>query len=392
MPFSPFSSFWMAGYECADQLNKYGDRVDLLTASGHLAQLESDYQLLGKFNIKTVREGIRWSVVEYAPYCYDWESVSLMIKAGLKYGIQQQWDLCHFGFPDDLTPLHPHFSKRFEALCIAFIRHYRSIDPSASILITPINEVSFLSWLGGEVAGTSPYCVRQGWEVKYQLMRAYINGVAAIRATDTNVIIISTEPLVHIVPDENAAIMEQLAAATERELQFQALDILCGYACPELGGRPDYVDVIGLNFYHGNQWMYGTTTALAWAEHDRHADWMPLSDLIAEVYRRYHKPVALTETSHRGEDRGLWMQYIGAECKKVVEKGIPLLGICIYPIIDRPDWDDRNFWHHSGLWDVADLNRDSSQRILYQPYAHALIKSQQLLDYKEKTPVALQLL
>ncbi|MEJ7665003.1 MAG: hypothetical protein WKG07_38540 [Hymenobacter sp.] len=43
--------------------------------------------------------------------------------------------------------------------------------------MTPINEVSFMSWLGGDVRGTSPYCVGQGWEVKLGLMRAYIEGV-----------------------------------------------------------------------------------------------------------------------------------------------------------------------------------------------------------------------
>jgi hypothetical protein len=27
-------------------------------------------------------------------------------------------------------------------------------------------------------------------------------------------------------------------------------------------------------------------------------------------------------------------------------------GLCIYPVVDRPDWDDPGHWHNSGLWDL----------------------------------------
>ncbi len=60
---SPFNSFWMAGYECSDKLNAFGNRVDLLATTGHLQLMNEDYQLLQPFNITTVREGVRWSHV-----------------------------------------------------------------------------------------------------------------------------------------------------------------------------------------------------------------------------------------------------------------------------------------------------------------------------------------
>ena len=43
-----------------------------------------------------------------------------MLEAGKLNGIQQIWDICHFGFPDDLSPLHPQFTKRFVGVCSAF--------------------------------------------------------------------------------------------------------------------------------------------------------------------------------------------------------------------------------------------------------------------------------
>src|SRR5690242_5511641 len=171
---NPFESFWMAGFECTDKLNCFGNRVDFLKITGHLDKIDEDYRNLSLFNIKTVREGICWSRIEKSAYHYDWSRVRIMIEAGHRHNIQQVWDLCHFGFPDDLTPLHPMFARRFAALCKAFVEFYRSIDAVSLLIVTPINEVSFLSWLGGDVAGTVPYTKGYGWEVKYSLMRGYI--------------------------------------------------------------------------------------------------------------------------------------------------------------------------------------------------------------------------
>lgn len=164
---SPFQSFWMGGFECTDQLNAFGHRVDFLQVTRHLENLDRDYRELALLNIRTVREGMRWSQIERAPFVYDWSVVARMIEAGRTHGIQQVWDICHFGFPDDLTPLHPMFARRFAAVCRAFAAFYRTMEATGVLIVTPINEVSFVSWLGGDVRGTSPYCVGQGWEVSH---------------------------------------------------------------------------------------------------------------------------------------------------------------------------------------------------------------------------------
>jgi len=46
--------------------------------------------------------------------------------------------------------------------------------------------------------------------------------------------------------------------------------------------------------------------------------------------------------------------------------------MCLYPVIDRFDWDNRQHWHNSGLWD---LERDATgrmQRVLNEDYASEL--------------------
>jgi hypothetical protein len=52
-------------------------------------------------------------------------------------------------------------------------------------------------------------------------------------------------------------------------------------------------------------------------------------------------------------------------------------GICIYPIIDMPDWHTSQFMRF-GLWDVAAKGRTLRRR-LYRPYADELLRSQRRL-------------
>jgi hypothetical protein len=42
-------------------MNAYGNRVDFLNITKHLDSLNQDYRRLDILNIRTVREGIRWS-------------------------------------------------------------------------------------------------------------------------------------------------------------------------------------------------------------------------------------------------------------------------------------------------------------------------------------------
>ena len=305
---TPFQSFWMGGFECADHLNAWGSRVDFLNLTDHLSQLNEDYIRLKFVNISTVREGIRWSQVEVAPYQYDFTIVGHMLDAGRRHGIQQIWDICHFGFPADLTPLHPHFTSRFVSLCTAFATYCLPRYTKEPLIVTPFNEVSFLSWLGGEVGGTSPYAVRNGWEVKYAIMRAYIAGVAAMKILDANILILTTEPLVNVVPPLFATEGDILNASSTHELQFQAMDMLCGKICSELGGKPEYMDILGYNYYFNNQWVTGFKENIPWKNEYADPRWRSLSSLMQEAYHRYGKPVALTETSHPGEERADWME------------------------------------------------------------------------------------
>ena len=53
-------------------------------------------------------------------------------------------------------------------------------------------------------------------------------------------------------------------------------------------------------------------------------------------------------------------------------------GICLFPILDRYEWDNPDHWHNSGLWDLS-VADDTYLRILNVPYAEALHQARELL-------------
>lgn len=357
----PFKTFFIGGYECADMINNRGNRVDLLSETFHDTRAEEDYAALSAAGIATVREGIRWSVVEKKPHQYDFSEVKSRITAAQKHGIQQLWDVCHFGYPDGLMPSHPQFAERFVGVCKAFVELYRSCttDP---LIITPINEISFISWLGGDVRGTVPFAINSSFDVKYFLCRAAIKGIEAIKALDPTARILMVEPLIRVHPQKGKTASKHIRQFNEG--QFQAMDMITGRMCPELGGRPDYMDIAGFNYYYNNQWEHCGAT-IGWCKEHRRTCF---SDILKDAYHRYGKPVILSETGHFKEDRGKWMEQITNDCIKAMKKGVDLRGICIYPVLDRPDWDEKHniecgIWGYDTVTGERSVEQDYLMRV-----------------------------
>lgn len=121
------------------------------------------------------------------------------MRAAKKYGIQQIWDLVHFGYPDGLWPTHPPICARFEQLCYAFADFYNA-NSSKQLFVVPINEISFLSWHSGDMRGTVPFAVSSEWDIKYHLCKAAILGINALRKAIPECKIILVEPLVKVHP------------------------------------------------------------------------------------------------------------------------------------------------------------------------------------------------
>jgi beta-glucosidase/6-phospho-beta-glucosidase/beta-galactosidase len=369
-----FDSFWMGGFEAATHVNGAGRRLDMIAATQHDTQVDDDYARLRSVGITTVRDAARWHLIERDGK-FDFSSLAPMVVAAERHGMQVMWTLLHYGTPDDVDMFSPEFPARFarfSAEVAGFIQNHSRRLP----FYTPVNEISFFAWAAGEVGWFSPFGRGRGGELKRQLIKAVIAACEAIWKVDRRARVVHVDPVIHVVPPVMRPDLTE-AAALQRESQFESWDMLAGITAPELGGHPRYLDIMGVNFYHSNQWEY-PNVRLRWEDTPRDPRWQPLQRILAEVYDRYRRPLFIGETSHVGVGRAEWLREIAAELWSAHDAGVPLEGVCLFPIIDRMDWHDEHHWHNSGLWDLT-MKNGRLERVIHEEYAQELRRSQALL-------------
>ena len=362
---SLFESFFLGGFECSTHRRSDGRRLDLLQSTGHDRWALQDYHALRAQGIRCARDGLRWHLIESTPGRYDWSSFLPQLHAADEAGVQVIWDLCHYGWPDDIDIWRPGFVERFARYAAACARLVRDESPQVPFY-APLNEMSFWAWAGGDVAYFAPLATDRGDELKHQLVRASIAAIEAIRAVDPRARFVQVDPLIHVVSRRDRP-DAQADAERYRLSQFQAWDMLAGLQWPGLGGRPEYLDIVGVNYYPNNQWFLGGGTL--WRGEPQYR---PLSGMLAEVYQRYRRPILVAETGAEGDQRGEWLRYVAEQVALALQRGLPLEGICLYPVLDYPGWtDDRHC--PAGLFGFADAQ---GRRPLCRPLATELDRQQ----------------
>jgi hypothetical protein len=370
-----FRSFWMAGFECSCQINSAGERLDMTAALQHDVYAAEDYRRIRDLGMATARDGLRWHLIDRQGR-YDWSSWLPMLDAAGEAGVQVAWDLCHYGWPDDIDIFSRDFLDRFGAYAAeaAHVHRERTGQPG---FWTPVNEINFFTWAASRDL-MFPYALGRDGELKRQLVCAALTAVRAVRSVAPGARFIYPEPLIHNVPPRWRP-WDRAPSRIQRASQFEAWDMLAGRVEPELGGAEEHLDVVGINFYAANQWEVPGGRKLHWDNGSNDPRWVPLHRLLAEVWERYRRPLFIAETSHYGIGRADWLNEIARECRTAIDRGVPLEGACLYPILDRFDWEDRTHWHNSGLWDMALNGNGHYKRVLHGEYAEALRRAEALL-------------
>ncbi len=374
-------SFHLAGFECATGINRHGAWIDQITATQHDRFMVEDYQRLRALGISGAREGVRWPLIDQAGR-YDFSTLTPFIQAAQGCRLDIIWDLFHYGYPADLDPFTTAFAEHFAGYCYAVARHIRQ-HSEGPWYFTPVNEPSYFSWAAGEVGRFAPHRLGQGRQLKAALIRAAILGIQAIRSACPGARIVNVDPICRVVPPLGRADLEPGAWHFNHHAVFEAWDMLCGRLQPELGGSRDLLDIIGINYYWNNQWEIGREeTALSRLDPRR----VPLHQLVKQVWDRYGGELLITETSHSGAARAAWVESIGGEIAALAGLGIPLGGVCWYPVLGMPEWHAREQWARMGLWD---LHRRGSTlvRVPCQEMIAAFLRLQQRSVMRADTPV-----
>jgi hypothetical protein len=357
-----FASFFMGGFECSTHRRQGGVRLDLLAATGHARTAPADYRQLRALGLKTFRDGLRWHLIERIPGYYDWSSFLGMLRAAKSAGVEVIWDLFHYGWPDNLEIFNASFIGRFERFCAAAARLIRD-ESDAVPFYCPVNEISYFAWAGGDKKLMNPFCSGQGDRLKEQLVKASIAAIEAVRAVDPRARIVHAEPAIHVAAGSGC---DREAAEAFNMAQFQAMDMISGRLGPQLGGKPDYLDILGVNYYPDNQWFLN-----AGAIPLGHHQYRPLRDLLGEIHQRYRRPLFIAETGAEGTARPAWLYYVAREVIAAKLGGADVQGICLYPITDYPGWENERLCE-TGLLSRLD---PSGRRHLCRPLLEELISS-----------------
>jgi hypothetical protein len=361
-----FQSLVWAGFESATGVNSRGEWIDQIAATEHDRYVDEDYARVAALGIRTVRDAVRWPLVDRGGRL-DFTTVEPMLAAAERHGVELVLDLFHFGYPADLDPFAPEFADRFEAYCHGVAR-FVAARFGGPVAYTPVNEPSFFAWAAGDAALFAPHATGRGFELKAALAAAAIRGIDAIWAVDPAARIVNADPICRVVAPAGRPDLEPEARHFNESVVFESYDMLAGRLLPELGGSRRHLGTVGVNYYWTNQWEVGRAGTPLRETDTRCAT---LGRLVATVWSRYGCDVAITETSHVGDRRPSWLRSVADETAALLAAGVPLRGVCLYPILGMPEWHDRETWTRMGLWDL-ELRDGALERVTHGPTAEAL--------------------
>lgn len=360
-------TFFAGGFECSTQRRRDGRRLDLVASTKHCELAAEDYEHLKRHGIRTVRDGLRWHLIERSPRQYDWGSFLPMLRAANRSETQVIWDLCHYGWPDGIDIWSSVFVERFADFAAAAASIVAN-ESDAVPFYCPVNEISFWAWAACHARRFQPAVLGRGAELKRQLVRATIAATEAIRSVDGRARLVNADPLINVVPG-SARASSRDAARGYHLAQYESRDMLIGTLQPELGGKPEYLDILGVNYYPNNQWMIGGKTL-----EFGHPHYRALRELLSEAFERYGRPVFLSETGAEGSARAAWLFYVCEEVKAAIAAGVPIEGICLYPVLDYPGWENAR---HCEVG-LLGMPNENGRRAVFAPLAAELARQQSL--------------
>jgi beta-glucosidase/6-phospho-beta-glucosidase/beta-galactosidase len=376
-----FPTFFLSGFECSTFL--WGEdkrRRDLNAELQHYQHADEDYAFLRPLGIAVAREGIPWPLVDKGNGEYDFSAIDPFLAAQRRYNILPIWDLCHYGYPDDLDPYSEEFVTRFADYAKAAARYVADRAHHGPLLITPVNEPTFWGYMGGEWAWCAPFGRSREERRRFTTMlaRADIAACKAIRRDLPETRFVHIDPLIWVVAPRDRPDWAEAAHREAYDDAYLAWDIISGLKHREYGGSGEIIDILGLNNYSFGQMEYaggGKPNVPLEPGDDRIR---PVADLVWETWDKYRRPCIVAETSGLHGGRADWLNDMVNECLAAVNRGVDLHGICLFPAVDMTDWHTGE-WLRMGVADVEELPGGVLMRKPFLPYVQALHNWQQRL-------------
>jgi beta-glucosidase/6-phospho-beta-glucosidase/beta-galactosidase len=340
-----------------------GERpLDEYEITQHYRFWREDLDRVRESGAAMIRYGIPWYRVEPEDGVYDWSWTDQVMGYFAEHReLEPIIDLMHYGTPlwlknEFMNARYPELVARYAA---AFTERYRGVVKH----YTPLNE----PWINAEWCGWSgtwpPYLKGHlGFALMMnQLCKGIVLTVQAIKALQPNVIMVHVEASKKFVPESAAFDAD---ARHWNELRYLMWEIIQGRVS---GGHPLYewalnhhihdsdlhwykvnrieLDWVGINFYP--QFSVNVIDADV-VQGEKVPAPTPgtvedMKDIARDIYRRFGKPVFITETSYNGtaEQRAAWLEEVVRGARELLEEGVDLHGVTWFPFLDMADWPYR---------------------------------------------------
>ena len=378
-----FPTFFLSGFECSTFKWKDQGRRDLCEETQHSRNADADYAMLASLGIGAAREGVPWPMVDRGGGAYDFSSIDPFIAAMKAHKVQPIWDLCHYGYPDDVDPFAPEFVERFADYARAAAEYVAARLPGPAYF-TPVNEITFFGYMAGEWGWAAPFgkTLAQREALQLAVCAADIAAVKAVRAVIPESRMVHIDPLILVVPPRDRPDLADEAWKETFDDAFFAFDVISGAKHPELGGAPEVLDIVGVNHYSFGQMEYrenGPHAALEPGD----PRIVPMADLLERAWTRYGRPMIVAETSGLEGGRDDWLNDVANEALAAMNRGVDLHALCLFPAVDMPDWHTSE-WLHNGIADLEKQADGTLKRTPFEPYVRALRDWQKKLNRPEQ--------
>jgi len=300
----------------------------------------------------------------------------------LELGIQPVVDLVHYGLPAwiDGAYLHPDYERFVAEYAARVAERYQGRIRT----YTPLNEPRVTAW----------YCGRLGWwpparrglrgfvEIMLAVCRGIVRTVEAQRAIDPEIVHAHVDAT-DLYEADSADLVDE--AVRRQAIVFLALDLITGRVSSEheltswllahgatvaaldwFMAHAIELDIVGINLYPLFSQKRLVRTAGKLRIKMPYAD-ATIVETLAELYwRRYDRPVFISETASSGtvERRAAWLDSSVAAVRQARGRGVPLIGYTWWPLFALVTWGYReghkaphDYLQQMGLWDLRPSDR-----------------------------------
>lgn len=311
---------WAVGIEDTfiGQRQRGERRLDEYELTQHDRFWREDLERARELGVSMIRYGIPWYKVEPEPGVFDWSWVDEVMAYFAEHrDLVPILDFVHYGTPlwmknEFMNGSYPEHAARYAA---EFAKRYKDVVKFYTPLNEPFINAEWCGWSGT----WPPYLTGQlGFVLMMnQLCKGIIRTVRAIQTVQPE------HPLHQWVVERG---ISEVDLAWYREHRIEP-------------------DIVGVNYYP--QFSINRVDEDVVAQ-EQIASCVPgrgqaLVEIASDLYRRYGKPIFITETSYRGtvQERIDWMRDLVEACLHMQLAGVDLYGVTWFPFLDMIDWPYR---------------------------------------------------